>query len=545
MDNNTIVVFLQIKEEKSLVKKLSSIIFFGLMVMLFISNTASANNEQYINSGSTYSGSLSSSEDVKWYTFTTTEDNSDMYIYLSDTTAPIRFNVYDSNKDLISNYNSTYFSTKKAGTYFIKVYPYSWGDKYSNGSYNIMATYASGAVQHDSTNHEPNDTRENAYFLNSGSKISSSLESIEDIDYYKITTTEDNGDIYIYLSNTSVPVRFDVYDSDKDLLSNYNSTYFSTKKAGTYYIKVYPYSWGDKHTSGTYDLIATYSTDTVKHDSITHEPNDTRENAYALGSGLPNNSLLMNNYDRDFYKITLDRPGTINIKLTDNKAPARFSVYDSNKDLLSNYNSSYSSEKKAGTYYIEVYSYNWGNKFSQGSYSLDVSYPTSFPDIQGHWAQGEIDYLVKQNLVGGHPNGTFAPDDNIRRSEAAAIIARELDLPLVKSRFDDVTSTHWASMYIGATAKDQIINGKGGNEFKPDDFLTRQEMAAILVRAYSLQGNAAIAFSDVNKNLWSYSYIEKMVANNITTGYGNNTFRPTNNITRAEFSVMVYRALTK
>jgi hypothetical protein len=359
-----------------LVKRLVSLVI-GCLVAILITNPVSANDERYLSSGNTYSSTLTSSDDEHWYKFTATKDNSDIDIYLSNESAPVRFSIYDSDKDLIDYRETDFFTSKKAGTYYIKVYPYSWGSKYSSGTYDVTVTYANGEVQHNSNTLEPNNTRESAYYLNSGNKISSSLSSSKDDDYYKITTTEDNGDIDIYLSNTSVPVRFSVYDSNKKLIDYRETDYFTTKKAGTYYIEVYPYGWGDKYSSGTYDLIATYSTANVNHNSSTYEPNNTRENAYSVKSGVPIKSTLSSSLDDDYYSITLNRQGNINLQLTETSAPVRFSVYDSKKNNISYRNTSYSRELKAGTYYIEVYPYSWDDEYSSGTYKLKASYPSA------------------------------------------------------------------------------------------------------------------------------------------------------------------------
>lgn len=354
----------------------TKLIVFSLMFLFVMTTHVSANDERYINSGDTHTSTLYE-KDEHWYQFTTTEDNGDMYIYLSNTTAPVQFSIYDSNKSYISSYNTTYFTTRKAGTYYIKVTPGYWSSSYSSGSYDLTATYADGKRKHNEATMEPNDTRENAYKLNSGSKISSTLSSNNDIDFYEITTTKDNGDVYIYLSNTTAPARFTVYDSNKKRLGSYSTSYFNMLKAGTYYIEVNPSSWGSKYSNGKYDLITTFSTPTINHNSSTFEPNDTRENSFALSSGKSVKSTLSNNLDKDFYSITLNKEGYVNVELSGTSGPARFNIYDGNKKRLSSTNTTYAKQLKAGTYYIEVSPYSWGNSYSSGNYTLKASFPNN------------------------------------------------------------------------------------------------------------------------------------------------------------------------
>ncbi|RBW67600.1 hypothetical protein DS031_21255 [Bacillus taeanensis] len=70
-------------------------------------------------------------------------------------------------------------------------------------------------------------------------------------------------------------------------------------------------------------------------------------------------------------------------------------------------------------------------------------------------------------------------------------------------------------------------------------------MASILVRAYELSGKASVSFIDVKSSSWSYKPIQALVANKITAGYLDGTFRPQSNITRAEFSVLLARVINE
>ncbi|MFC7062317.1 S8 family serine peptidase [Halobacillus seohaensis] len=175
-------------------------------------------------------------------------------------------------------------------------------------------------------------------------------------------------------------------------------------------------------------------------------------------------------------------------------------------------------------------------------YQVGSETTSSFPDVNGHWAEEEISYLVQEKLVKGYPSGLFGVNDDINRASAAVMIVRELELPPENGNFTDVSTNHWASEEIGAAAKAGIITGYQG-EYKPFDPLSREEMAAILTRAYNLGGTGSINFSDVRADSWSNGYIEALVANGITNGFPDGTFKPNDNITRASFAVMVARVL--
>ncbi|MFZ3580397.1 S8 family serine peptidase [Virgibacillus sp. DJP39] len=166
-----------------------------------------------------------------------------------------------------------------------------------------------------------------------------------------------------------------------------------------------------------------------------------------------------------------------------------------------------------------------------------------FSDTVDHWAENDISFLAEKQIINGYPDNSFHPNESIKRSESASMIVKEMDLPLEGSDFPDVSESHWASGYIGAASKAGIITGYNDGDFIPNAYLSREEMAVILVRAYKLSGSSSMTFSDLNSESWSYSYVEKLVANEITTGYSDGTFRPKNDITRAEFCAMLARVL--
>lgn len=170
--------------------------------------------------------------------------------------------------------------------------------------------------------------------------------------------------------------------------------------------------------------------------------------------------------------------------------------------------------------------------------------PSIYVDVpKNHWAYSSIEQLNKSGLVKGFPNGTFKAEATITRAEAASLIARALQLKATKPpSFTDVKKNHYAYNEIAAVAEKGIVIGKGNNKFDPSGKLTRAEMATILTRAYELTGEADIHFTDVNKQHWAYKSIEKLVANNLTTGFTDNTFRPGRHLNRAEFVTFLARA---
>jgi exopolysaccharide biosynthesis protein len=172
-----------------------------------------------------------------------------------------------------------------------------------------------------------------------------------------------------------------------------------------------------------------------------------------------------------------------------------------------------------------------------------------FKDLKyTHWAIEPILELTKQKIISGYPDGTFKPDNNITRLDAATLISKHMGLDvknITDQHFNDVNKATYGYETISAVAKENIINGYKDGSFRPNAYLTRAEMASIMDRAYELTGMANKNFKDVAKIHWAYSPIMTVVANDIASGYEDGTYRPSKKITRAEFSSMLQRYTTR
>ncbi|XKE94013.1 S8 family serine peptidase [Metaplanococcus flavidus] len=172
----------------------------------------------------------------------------------------------------------------------------------------------------------------------------------------------------------------------------------------------------------------------------------------------------------------------------------------------------------------------------------------NYPDLKvTHWALNEIMYLGDEQIIGGYPNGKFDPEKNTSRAEAAKMLVTALDLPvpIVSSSYKDVSSKHWAKDYIAAASKAGLFNGNPDGTFAPDKTLKRSEMAKIISIAYEFKASGGSHFKDVKSGYWASGYISGLYENGITTGYSDKTFRAEQSTTRAEFSVFLARALNK
>ena len=109
--------------------------------------------------------------------------------------------------------------------------------------------------------------------------------------------------------------------------------------------------------------------------------------------------------------------------------------------------------------------------------------------------------------------------------------------------FSDLAHVSWAEEAITNLCSMGIVNGINENEFAPDELVTREQFAKLLVLACdAFEEDAETDFSDAEKTEWYYRYIASAEKAGLTKGIGNNMFGVGNRITREDMSVMIYNA---
>ncbi|HJV47513.1 MAG TPA: S-layer homology domain-containing protein, partial [Bacillota bacterium] len=147
--------------------------------------------------------------------------------------------------------------------------------------------------------------------------------------------------------------------------------------------------------------------------------------------------------------------------------------------------------------------------------SVEGNSPDSYKDVPlNHWAKNSIDQLAQQEIMSGYPNGTFAPEQPVTRAEMASIVAKWKQIPISSSQSVDFTDIqgHWAQNTIEAIKEAGWMSGYADGTFKPDQFITRAEAAAILNRVLKrgpLQGVTESSFTDVPESHWAFGQIEE------------------------------------
>lgn len=161
---------------------------------------------------------------------------------------------------------------------------------------------------------------------------------------------------------------------------------------------------------------------------------------------------------------------------------------------------------------------------------------TQFTDVgTTHRAQTEITYLVEGSIVNGYTDTKFAPENEVTRDQAAAMLGRTLNLngEQGQTKFNDVGPNNSASGYIQQLVDKNIISGYPDGEFKPKNTLTRGEMAVLISRTFDYAtGSVSVAANSLmNKG--------------ISQGVADGSFGEMQTIKRADFAVFLARGINE
>ncbi len=188
-------------------------------------------------------------------------------------------------------------------------------------------------------------------------------------------------------------------------------------------------------------------------------------------------------------------------------------------------------------------------------YTIRVLIVIEDNNVYGTGSPDSPAFRMHRAYVFGYPDGNFLPENPMTRAEVAAIFARllaaydESALTDTKTGFSDVAQTAWYAKYVAAVEEAGLMDGYPGRLFKPDDPISRAELAAVCVRYAQLNGvkleSKAEAFPDVSFWHWAKKLIAKAAGAGYIEGYPDGTFKPDAAITRAEVVTMVNRMLDR
>lgn len=192
-----------------------------------------------------------------------------------------------------------------------------------------------------------------------------------------------------------------------------------------------------------------------------------------------------------------------------------------------------------------------GSVSASGQYAL-LEYRKTFLDVaSGHWAAGDIMELSAKHVIEGVSAERFAPERDVTRAEFTALLVRALGLQVEASAtFSDVAADAWYVNAVNLAVKAGIVNGVGDGLFKPTASVSRQEMAAMIVRAYSYHTNKAVEgfgktpFSDTaSAPQWAQQAIAAAHGLGLMKGFPSQTFKPEGLGTRAQSASLLLNLL--
>ena len=162
-------------------------------------------------------------------------------------------------------------------------------------------------------------------------------------------------------------------------------------------------------------------------------------------------------------------------------------------------------------------------------------------DISGHWAQVEIQSWMDQGLIKGYPDGTFKPDQHVTRAEFMTLANRAFGYTtVVPITYTDVQADAWYTNAIAIAKAAGYVSGYPDNTMKPQNPITREEVATIVARIKNLTSaaNAADKYTDASKiGSWSKGQVGAVTSAKIMQGYPVGSFMPQGLMTRAEVVV--------
>lgn len=178
----------------------------------------------------------------------------------------------------------------------------------------------------------------------------------------------------------------------------------------------------------------------------------------------------------------------------------------------------------------------------------------TFSDIAGHWAKTDIEIMAARHIVRGITTETFGPQETVTRGQFTVMLIRTLGLveDARANSFTDIPADYWCAGAVGTAVKMGLVSGYGDGTFGPNEPITREQMAAMLVRA--LRFNSSKVFPEVelptvnykdktNIAPWAKSSVSLISQVGIMKGRGPDTFEPKELTTRAEAAAVMVRLL--
>lgn len=177
-----------------------------------------------------------------------------------------------------------------------------------------------------------------------------------------------------------------------------------------------------------------------------------------------------------------------------------------------------------------------------------LEYDKSFDDLSAeHWAAGTIRELAAKHVIDGVSDRLFAPEQPVTRAQFAAMLVRALGVSPAKDAsavpFKDVDRAAWYASSVAAAYSRGLVSGRDEAVFAPDEQITREEMAVMIVRAYEATTDAKAPEADAGEasfldakliSPWAAASVQAGAALSLLEGRADGVYDPQGTTTRAE-----------
>ena len=171
---------------------------------------------------------------------------------------------------------------------------------------------------------------------------------------------------------------------------------------------------------------------------------------------------------------------------------------------------------------------------------------STYSDISNHWNKEKIESWADKGYVSGYADGTFKPDQYITRAEFMTLVNKAFNFTdIVPIDYSDVNPEAWYGNTVSRAKAAGYISGYPDGTMKPDNTISREEAASIILRLKNLVPNEAALnqFTDAANITWSKGAVGALANAGIMLGYPDGTFLPQKYITRAEAVAALSKAL--
>lgn len=177
-----------------------------------------------------------------------------------------------------------------------------------------------------------------------------------------------------------------------------------------------------------------------------------------------------------------------------------------------------------------------------------------FADMTNHWAKNDVELLANKLIVQGTEGGRFEGDRTVTRAEFAALLVRGLGLSpaAAGNTFKDVASGAWYARDVATAVAAGLINGYGDGTFRPEQVITREELAAMSMRALAYAGTVKSSkadlsvlngYKDADRIVWARDEVAAAITLGLMNGTSRDTLSTGDTATRAESAAMLKRLL--